>query len=365
MPDGAGGSHPDPEEIDRELRKLTEEIGKSKIHEPSALERMVAARQAEKKVQRKRDSRVLAALLAAMVLIVGGGVFTWLRVAPPSWLHHRAAAHAAASAHTTPSGRATTPKVLGTPLSPVTANGPPADPFAGSPAASWPVGTAGIAIPAARAHGLFTAAQVRSAYQTTRKLLIAGNLDWPTLKGGAPTAFADLLSAQQRKQFLGGLRTTALDKHGDEENTRTWVTSFAPGSTKFVTTIVKVHGTMSAATATVSGTKVLRIKINFLFVYAVEPPGKPADWMRVVQQRYGNVDFAQWDDPGGRLEPWDSTGGGAAGGQCDARDGYIHPDYAEGPPDSVSASGPPEDPYSTATPSSGSADVGCRATTGT
>src|SRR6266496_5541219 len=80
MPDGAGGSHPDPEEIDRELRKLTEEIGKSKIHEPSALERMVAARQAEKKVQRKRDSRVLAALLAAMVLIVGGGVFTWLRV---------------------------------------------------------------------------------------------------------------------------------------------------------------------------------------------------------------------------------------------------------------------------------------------
>jgi hypothetical protein len=55
MPDGAGGSHPDPEEIDRKLRKLTEEIGKPRIHEPSALERMVAARQAEKKAQRKRD----------------------------------------------------------------------------------------------------------------------------------------------------------------------------------------------------------------------------------------------------------------------------------------------------------------------
>ena len=364
MPDGAGGSHPDPEEIERKLRKLTEEIGKPRIHEPSALERMVAARQAEKKAQHKRDSRVLAALLAAMVLIVGGGVYTWLRVAPPSWLHHRAAARAVSSARTAPSVGAT-PKILGTPLSPATANGPPADPFAGSPADAWPVGTAAIAIPAARAHGTFTAAQVRSAYETTRKLLIAGNLNWPTLDGGAPTPFANLLSAQQRKQFLGGLRTTALDKQGDEENTRTWVTSFAPGSTKFVTTTVKAHGTMSAGTATVSGIKVLRIKVDFLFVYVIEPPGKPADWMRVVQQRYGNVDFAQWDDPGGRLEPWDSTGGGAAGGQCDARDGYIHPDYAQGPPDSVKASGPPEDPYSMATPSSASADVGCRATTGT
>jgi hypothetical protein len=87
--------------------------------------------------------------------------------------------------------------------------------------------------------------------------------------------------------------------------------------------------------------------------------------MRVIQQRYGNVDFAQWDDPGGRLEPWDSTGGGAAGGQCGARDGYIHPDYPQGPPDSVKPSGAPEDPYSMATPSSAGADVGCRATTGT
>ncbi len=361
MPDGAGGSHPDPEEIDRELRKLTEEIGKSRIKEPSALERLVAAKQAEKKAQRKRDSRVLALLLVVAVLIVGGGVVTWLRFAPPSWLHHRAAARAAPSARTAPSVRAT-PKVLATPLSPVTANGPPADPFAGSPADGWPAGTAGIAIPAARAQGPYTTAQVRSAYETTRKLLIAGNLDWPTLHGGTPTAFADLLTAQQRKQFLGGLRTRALDKHGDEENTRTWVTSFAPGGTRFVTTMIKVHGTMSAGTATDSGVAVLRIKVNYLFVYAVEPPGNPAGWMRIVQQRYGTVDFAQWDDPGGRLEPWVSTGEFSAGGQCGVRDGYIHPDYPQGPPPSVQPSGTPEDPYSLATPS---AVAGCHRTTGT
>lgn len=44
--------------------------------EPSPLERLVAARQAEKKSQRKKDSRVLAAMALAAVVLIGGGVFT-------------------------------------------------------------------------------------------------------------------------------------------------------------------------------------------------------------------------------------------------------------------------------------------------
>jgi hypothetical protein len=60
-----------------------------------------------------------------------------------------------------------------------------------------------------------------------------------------------------------------------------------------------VHGTLSAATAseTGTGTKVLRIKVDYDFVYVIEPPGKPAQWTRIIQQRYGWVDFARWDDP--------------------------------------------------------------------
>jgi len=231
MPGGAGRNQPDPDEIDRKLRELSEEIGKPRIHEPSALERMVAARQAEKKAQRKRDTRVLTALVVVFVLLAGGGVFTWLRFAPPSWLH--ASARTSPSAQPTPKVKLTTP-----PLSPVTANRPPADPFTGSPADGWAAGPAGITLPAGKAHGQYTAAQVRSAYQMTRKLLVAGNLDWPTLRGGAPTVFADLLTRQERKDFLAGLRTTALNKDGTEKNTRTWVSSFAPGSTQFVTTVV-------------------------------------------------------------------------------------------------------------------------------
>ncbi len=332
---------------------------------PSPLERLVAARQAEKKVQRKRDSRVLAAMALAAVVLVGGGVFAFARYAPQSWRHQvtalvKSSASSRASGTATPAVRVTTQ-----PLSPAGTNGPPADPFAGTPAANWADGAAGITVPAARAQGRYSAAQVRSALETTRKLLVAGNLDWPTLRGGKPTAYADLLTRQQRATFLAGLRTKALNKDGAQNNTRTWVTSFAPGSTQFVTTVIKVHGTMSARAASESGTPVLRVRFDYLFVFAVEPPGDPADWMRIVQQHYGSVDFASWDDPGGPLEPWIyDTGVGSAGVQCSARDGYLHPDYPRGRSSGLPASGAPQDPYATATPSTGPAE-GCQTITGT
>ena len=331
-------------------------IGKSGTREPTPLERLVAARQAEKRIQRKRDSRTLAVLILVAVLVVGGGVFAWVRLAPPS-KHHRPSAPTAPSVPATLKVSPTTPLRLATP------NGPPASPFAGSPAATWADGAAGIIVPPARAHGPYTAAEVRSAYETTRQLLIAGNLNWPTLHGGIPTAFADLLTKQQRQQFLAGLHTTALYKDGSEKNTRAWVSSFAPGTTQFVTTVIKVRGWMSASLATDSGTEVLRVTLSYDFVYAVEQPGNASNWLRIVQQQSGTVDFAQWDDPGGPLEPWYSLGSGAAGGLCGERDGYIHPDYPQGPPPSVQPTGTPEDPYAQPTPSA--TPYGCQATTGT
>jgi hypothetical protein len=62
MAGGAGGNQPDPDEIERRLRELNKEIGRPPVHEPSSLERLVAAKKAEKKGQRKRDTGVLTAL---------------------------------------------------------------------------------------------------------------------------------------------------------------------------------------------------------------------------------------------------------------------------------------------------------------
>jgi hypothetical protein len=336
MPDGGGGNQPDPEAIGR--NGLT------------PLERMLAAREAESRRQGRRDSRVLALLALVAVVVIGGGAYAWVRYAPPP-KHNRAAAQATLRA--SPAA----------PVRPVTRRGRASSPFFGSPAYTWADGAAGIRIPRARAHGPYTASEVRSAYKKTRQLLIAGNLNWPTLRGGRPTAFADLLTKQQRQEFLAGLRTTALDKYGTETNTRTWVSSFAPGTTRFVTTVVKVRGRMRASLATESGTEVLRITVSYDFVYAVAQPGDPSNWLRIVQRQSGAVDFAQWDDPGGPLEPWYSVGSGAAGGLCGVRDGYIHPDYPHGPAPSVQPSGAPINPYVLATPSANAYD--CRASTGT
>ena len=54
---------------------------------PSPLERLVEAQRAEKKAQRKRDSRVLAAIALAAAVLIGGGVFAFVHYAPQSWRH--------------------------------------------------------------------------------------------------------------------------------------------------------------------------------------------------------------------------------------------------------------------------------------
>ena len=49
--------------------------------------------------------------------------------------------------------------------------------------------------------------------------------------------------------------------------------SFAPGSTRLIGSVVKVEGTMSAKSVSVSGTTALAITVNYVFTYAIEPPG--------------------------------------------------------------------------------------------
>ena len=161
------------------------------------------------------------------------------------------------------------------------------------------------------------------AYATTRTLLIAQNLDPTTLRGGAPTAFADVLTAQQRTQFTAGLDKIGLSKQGYSLSTRDWVASFTPGTTTLIGTVIKVHGTMSARSATDQGQTVLEINVNYRFVYAVDPPHDPADWMRIVGQVTGYIEFDDWQDPGGPIQPWDiSALPSEAGARCGTTDGF-------------------------------------------
>jgi hypothetical protein len=361
MSDGTSGQGPAPaDEFDRELRELTEGTASAPLFlEPSAAERAKAGEAGAGKAE-KRGGRRSGTLALVVLLVVTGGLI---------WLGYTHSApsdqqEVAGPQSPTPSAGLATAAPMGT-ITPVDLfAAPPADPFAGTPADGWADGAAGIVPPAARPVGGFTAAQVAAAYATTRKLLIAANLDRQTLLGGPPTAFAKLLTARQRAEFLDGLNKKGVHKGGYPVSTRKWVASFAPGSAKLVGNVIKVHGTMSARTVTESGTVVLAIEVNYLFAYAIEPPHHPADWMRLVDHQYGSIDFARWDDPGGALEPWDRTIIGNAGAQCGTTDGYIHPDYPSDRSVDARESGAAIHPYSTATSVPGGGAV-CGRTTGT
>ena len=364
MSDGTSGQGPAPaDEFDRGLRELTEGTAPAPLFlEPSAAERAKASVADPGKAQKRERHAHRTGSLVLVVLLIVTGSLVWLgythaapngapEVAAPTPPAGLAASAAAAS----PMGTITPVDLFG---------GPPADPFAGTPADGWADGAAGIVPPPARPVGGFTAAQVAAAYTTTRKLLIAANLDRQTLLGGPPTAFAKLLTARQRAEFLAGLNKRGVHKGGYPVSTRKWVASFAPGSAELIGNVIKVHGTMSARAVRQSGTVVLAIEVNYIFGYAIEPPHHPADWMRLLDHQYGSIDFAPWDDPGGALEPWDRTIIGNAGAQCGTTDGYIHPDYPSDRSVDARESGTAIHPYSTATSVPGGGAV-CGRTTGT
>jgi hypothetical protein len=170
--------------------------------------------------------------------------------------------------------------------------------------------------------------------------------------------------SQQRAQFLAGLNKQGVNKDGSRLSTRAWVTSFAPGSTELVGSVIKVRGTMSAKSVPVRNTTALVITVNYVFAYAIEPPATPSDWMRLVTHRHGSYEFVPWPDLGDPLQPWDDTTVSQAGGLCGTTDGYLHPDYpSERKPGAYpSPSGPAINPYSFATTSF---PAGCTQSTGT
>jgi hypothetical protein len=372
------------DEIERQLRALMDEAtAEPRLKEPGADERQKLAGQARKqaaktakktikqahKQRRKtrgrgRSHKAQWAWTVAIIVLAGTGIFAYSKTG-----HTVTAAITGATGTGGPDDtqlvtNGTTPtSATSSAVSPLTNSGPPSDPFSGTPADKWANGAAGIVIPKAEPIGDYSADQVGDAYETTRKLLIAATLDKQTLDGGAPTDFADLLTQQERTQFLGGLDKTGLDNHGEPLSARGEIVQFAPGTTKLIGPVIKVYGTMTARSTTDShGEQVLEINLNYRVAYAVEPPREPADWMRIVAQFVGPVDFGDWAGADSPFEPWWGMGPGIAGGRCGMKDGFIHPDYPNGPVQSVAPSGPAIDPYSLGDKPG---REGCGTTTGT
>jgi hypothetical protein len=339
MSDGVNGPEPaSADEFDRALRDLTAgRPGPAQFRELSAAERARAAAAADKRARKeaarahrkaRRPGRLTVPLALLLVLALAGGL-AWVRFGR----------RPGSVGHPTPTNQVQA--VSSTAASPIS-------PFAGTPAAAWDNGAAGIVVPVARPVGPFTAAQVALAYSLTRKLLTAAALNKQILLGGQPTAFERLLSNDQRSDFRASLRKTGLNKDGSDRNLRSWLVAFAPGSTVLVGSEVKVRGTMTASAGTVQGGHVLFIGINYRFVYAVEPPDQPAAWRRVIVGYGDNVQFGNWADAATTFEPWVDWSQSDSGADCVNVKGYIYPDYQTVQPKGAQPSGPARDPYSMA-----------------
>ena len=367
MPDETRENDAPDDHLDRELRSLLEgDASQAAFREPSAREREKLARQARKAekraakgrrtspARRRRYRQSLWGL--GVVIVLAAAVIGYVRFeySPGNGPGGTNDTQVVRNGAVPPTAQA---------VSPLTESRAPSDPFQGTPADKWPDGAAGIVIPAAKPVGRYSATQVESAYQTTKKMLVAAALNKPTLNGGAPTAFADLLTPPQRTKFLSQLDKIGLDKNGTALSSRGWIVQFAPGTAKFIGSVIKVTGTMSAHPSTDSdGQAVLAVDINYRIAYAVEPPRAPADWMRIVAQFQHDILFGNWADANTSFGPWWISSPGIAGARCGTRDGFVHPDYPTGPPQSVQPSGRAIDPYSLREDPS---DNACQATTGT
>jgi hypothetical protein len=219
-------------------------------------------------------------------------------------------------------------------------------PFAGSSAEKFGDGPDAIVPPRATRVGRYSARDVAYAYRVTKRILVAAYLDRPTLLGGKPVAYASALDPDQRKDFL-----KRLDHKDPDENSRSWVTSFAKGEAELVGDVIKVKGAMSAKEGKdKDGNPELQIDFAYRFVYAVRKPGTDVI-TRVMTYDKARVSFWR-ESPGARLRHWlgDSEEAWTAGIQC-IWDGYVHPLYPGMEDKGALAQGPTEDPFADSTPS--------------
>lgn len=218
-----------------------------------------------------------------------------------------------------------------------------ADPFAGSPAAAYADGAAGITHPPAAATGPFSSRDVVAAYATTTRLLTAAALDRPTLLGGSPDAFARAAGPDERTYFVKNLNNPDVEKR-----TRWWLVTFAPHTAGLVGTTIKVNGQMSAHPATEQGVRGVGVRFDYLFVYPIERPGAPRTLERLVARVSGELFY--YLSSGALHRHTDDWSVSPTPARCDVRDGFIHPAFDDSAPEKVAPSGTPMDPYDRSRP---------------
>ncbi|WP_323371922.1 hypothetical protein [Streptomyces katsurahamanus] len=220
------------------------------------------------------------------------------------------------------------------------------EPFRGSPAARWASGTVGITVPAAKATGWMSTAQVERALNRTRDFLAASSLDQGVLRGERPERAIALINPRQQdvKDFL----STAFRAPDEENNPLMLFSRFDDARVRLVGDEVRTRGRITYREGERGA---LQVAADVTYVYPVTPAAGGGEVVRTVVRREVVVN---WDDPAkvvtvpGTLSlvsySVDMTNGG-----CGAVTGYLTPQFgAEQPADA--GAGRRVDPYDRSTP---------------
>ncbi|AWS41893.1 hypothetical protein [Streptosporangium sp. 'caverna'] len=325
----------DLEDVDKRFNELTAQIDRNeqrKMNKAAAQEWARLPR-----VRRRRNRRIAA--FAVVAVVAGAGLFVAYRPEVVSMIP------GVVSERFSNMGMdALRLGQVPEETAPVDVRPPKLSPFEGSPAKNYADGAKGLVMPAARATGGLSRKDVATALQRTRDMLKASHLDRKTLMGGKPTALTKLLHPEQRVWFLKN-----LDRRSPKKNawdSRYWVTSLAPKTAELATDVIKVKGRTKYSGFREDGRSGVRIRVNYLFVYAIHRPGRPEPTQRIIAHNLGEIHAYREN---GELVIWlaDWNADGVAGARCDINDAFTHPFYDDSVPDkeALKATGAPVDPY--------------------
>jgi hypothetical protein len=216
-------------------------------------------------------------------------------------------------------------------------------PFAGSPAARYADGAAGIVLPEAKPVGSFGKDEVDRALKQTKALLVDANLDRKTLLGGTPETVLGILDPKQPR-MLSDMRSR-LRNPNKQNNPLILFSRFDKDEVRLVGDVVKTHGRMTVE----PGEKgAVVVHADYTFVYAVAPADPDStEVARVIMRRIIETELA---DPArvqvtpGKLLVARSEQH-LANSTCEVYDGYIHPDFDSGINQGPAPTGPMIDPY--------------------
>jgi hypothetical protein len=197
------------------------------------------------------------------------------------------------------------------------------EPFAGTSAAAWADGAAGVVVPEARQVGTFPADQVEAAYQRVREAVVAARLDRRVVQQHDLEPFFGLFAPDLRDSLR-----VLFDGRNDGEAALV-VTRVAEGS-RLAEAEPKVRGEMAAEVGP-DGELVVRTDFTFAYAFTPDRPEAVRGPMDVVALSRFQVRYAiRTGDPGVTGLWADESAGSLHSIACSAaKRGYLAPASAE------------------------------------